>query len=185
LRIRPARLADADAIAQVHVRAWRETYRGLIPDSVLAGLSVEGRVRAWSDMIGAGDATPAIFVAEQGGTIVGFASARLMHDPLLATDGELTSIYLLDGHKRQGTGRLLFRHLVAWLRERDCTSLGLWVLDTNTGARAFYAALGGRTGRRKIDERTDASLHEIAYVWDDIGLLVSRLRAPGEVKSSG
>jgi ribosomal protein S18 acetylase RimI-like enzyme len=183
LRIRPARLADAEAIARVHVQAWRETYRGLVPDSVLAGLSVEGRVRAWSDMIGAGDAAPAVFVAEQDGTIVGFASARLMHDPLLATDGEVTSIYLLDVCKRRGIGRLLFRQIVAWLRERDCTSLGLWVLDTNEVARAFYAALGGRTGPRKSGVRKDVTLHEIAYVWDNIGLLV--LRDRGTLESSG
>jgi GNAT superfamily N-acetyltransferase len=168
LLIRPARLTDAEAIAQVHVQAWRETYRGLVPDSLLAGLSVEVRVRAWSDMIGAEDEAPAIFVAEQHGAIVGFASARVAHDALLATDGELTSIYLLDGHKRRGTGRLLFAQIVAWLRERGCTSLGLWVLDTNTGARGFYAALGGRMGPRKTDERPDVTLHEVAYVWDDI-----------------
>jgi GNAT superfamily N-acetyltransferase len=184
LRIRPARLADAEAIAQVHVQAWRETYRGLIPESILAGLSVAGRVRAWSDMIGAGDAAPAVLVAEQGGTIVGFASARAAPDTLLATDGELTSIYLLDGHKRRGTGRVLFEQLVIWLRERGCRSLGLWVLDSNTGARAFYTALGGRTGPRKIDERTEVSLHEIAYVWDDIERLTSRLKEPGTVPSS-
>jgi GNAT superfamily N-acetyltransferase len=149
-------------------------YRGLVPDGVLAGLSVEGRVRAWSEMINAGDDALAIFVAEQGGTIVGFASARAVRDTLLATDGELTSIYLLDAYKRRGTGRLLFGHLVAWLRERGCTSFGLWVLDTNVVARAFYAALGGRTGPRKNDERKDVTLHEIAYIWDDMGLWASR-----------
>jgi hypothetical protein len=36
------------------VQAWRETYRGLVPDALLAELSVEQRVRAWSDMLGAG-----------------------------------------------------------------------------------------------------------------------------------
>jgi GNAT superfamily N-acetyltransferase len=185
LRIRPARLTDAGAIAQVHVQAWRETHRGLIPDSVLAGLSVEGRVRAWSDMIGAGDEAPAIFVAEQGGIIVGFASARVAHDALLATDGELTSIYLLDGYKRRGTGRMLFACLVAWLRERGGRSLGLWLLDSNSVARAFYAALGGRTGPSKTDERTNVMLHEVAYVWDDIRAIGIPIGCQGAAESSG
>ena len=30
--IRPALIADCDAIGAVHVAAWRETYRGLLPD---------------------------------------------------------------------------------------------------------------------------------------------------------
>lgn len=182
--IRPARLSDAGSIAQVHVQAWRETYRGLIPDSVLAGLSVEGRVRAWSEMIGVGNHAPAIFVAEQDGIIVGFASAKTERDSLLATDSELTSIYLLDGFKRQGIGRLLFGHLVAWLRRRGCTSLGLWVLDTNAVARAFYSALGGRTGPHKSDERKGVTLQEIAYIWDDIAPLAFRLAQPGASESS-
>ncbi len=170
-RIRPARLDDADAIARVHVQAWRETYPGLIPDSVLAGLSVPGRVHAWSEMIGAGEAAPAVLVAERDGAVVGFASARMARDELLGTDAELTSIYLLDGYKRRGIGRLLFEHILEWLRERGCRSVGLWVLETNAGARAFYAALGGRTGARKTDARPDVTLQEIAYVWDDIVLL--------------
>jgi GNAT superfamily N-acetyltransferase len=172
-RIRPARLDDADAIARVHVQAWRETYRGLIPDGVLAGLSVAGRVRAWSEMIGAGEAAPAVLVAERGGGLIGFASARMARDEALGTDAELTSIYLLDGYKRRGIGRLLFEHIVEWLRERGGRSLGLWVLDTNGGARAFYAALGGRTGARKTDARPAVTLQEIAYVWDDIRRLGS------------
>jgi hypothetical protein len=37
--------------------------------------------------------------------------------------------------------------------------------------RAFYAAVGGRTGARKTDVRSGVTLQEIAYVWDDIVVL--------------
>ena len=74
--IRPALLADAAAIAEVHVQAWRETYRGLMPDAVLAGLSVEKRVRAWSEMLAAGPQAPTILVVEDAGRIVGFEIGR-------------------------------------------------------------------------------------------------------------
>ena len=39
--IRVAGVADAAAIAAVHVEAWRETYMGIVPVQVLAGLSVD------------------------------------------------------------------------------------------------------------------------------------------------
>ena len=39
--IRPAEISDALGIARVHVNAWRETYKGIIPDSVLDALSYE------------------------------------------------------------------------------------------------------------------------------------------------
>jgi hypothetical protein len=41
--IRVAGVADAGAIAAVHVEAWRETYVGIVPVQVLAGLSVDRR----------------------------------------------------------------------------------------------------------------------------------------------
>ncbi|HEX7041129.1 MAG TPA: hypothetical protein VF202_13505 [Trueperaceae bacterium] len=41
--IRAAKPEDALAIGRVHVDPWRTTYRGLLPDAVLAALSVEQR----------------------------------------------------------------------------------------------------------------------------------------------
>jgi hypothetical protein len=41
--IRVAGVADAAAIAAVHEEAWRETYMGIVPVQVLAGLSVDRR----------------------------------------------------------------------------------------------------------------------------------------------
>ena len=43
MNIRAAVAADARGIAEVHVRSWQAAYRGQIPDSVLAGLSVDAR----------------------------------------------------------------------------------------------------------------------------------------------
>src|SRR6185503_6902264 len=40
LTLREARAADARAIAEIHVAAWRAAYRGMMPDAYLASLSV-------------------------------------------------------------------------------------------------------------------------------------------------
>src|SRR5205809_105170 len=37
--IRPARVEDAAGIAKVHIDSWRTTYKGMVPDEHLAGLS--------------------------------------------------------------------------------------------------------------------------------------------------
>jgi hypothetical protein len=37
--VRPAGLSDADAIGRIHVAAWQQTYRGLIPDAVIDGFT--------------------------------------------------------------------------------------------------------------------------------------------------
>ncbi len=49
LHVRPARVTDVAQMARVHVRCWQETFRGLMPDSVLddPGL-VTVRERFWT-----------------------------------------------------------------------------------------------------------------------------------------
>ena len=37
--VRPARLADAEAIARIEVETWRTTYAGMLPDRVLLNMS--------------------------------------------------------------------------------------------------------------------------------------------------
>jgi hypothetical protein len=50
--IRLANRADAPALAGVHVAAWRESYRDLIPESVLATLSTDDRLSTWRAILG-------------------------------------------------------------------------------------------------------------------------------------
>jgi hypothetical protein len=49
--IRPAAVHDARAIAEVHVESWKSTYRGIFPDDLLNGLSVEKRESSWRDLL--------------------------------------------------------------------------------------------------------------------------------------
>jgi hypothetical protein len=66
-------MADVSAIGSVHVEAWRETYVGIVPDHVLAGLSVDRRTAMWGHILcdPAALNAGAAFVAERCGTIVG------------------------------------------------------------------------------------------------------------------
>ena len=76
LRIREASVADAEAIARVHVQAWRETYCGIVPSSVLDQLSVEQRTVLWNRWLAALDEPPLVRVVENGGQgVVGFVIA--------------------------------------------------------------------------------------------------------------
>lgn len=51
IEIRAAEVSDAGAIAAVHVASWQVAYRGLLPESVLTGLSVAGREQMWSAIL--------------------------------------------------------------------------------------------------------------------------------------
>ena len=47
LAIREAQIEDALGIAKIHVDTWRSTYRGAMPDALLASLSYEKSERMW------------------------------------------------------------------------------------------------------------------------------------------
>ena len=164
-RIRAATPADAEPIARVHVQAWRESYRGLMPDALLAALSINRSARMWTEVL-ASEAIVHVVEAPTG--VVGFGSAGAARSALLGATGEITALYLFDHVKRRGIGRTLFTSLMRALAGRGHTSAGLWVLIDNHGTRRFYEALGGRAGEIITTHRDDADLHEIAYLWNDL-----------------
>lgn len=141
----------------MHVQAWRETYAGLLPQAMLDGLSVEERVALWRTLLEAGG--PTVLVAENDGEIVGFGSAGPARETLLGTSGEVTAIYLLDSVKRMGIGSRLMRRLFDALAADGHDTAGLWALESNRPAIAFYEAMGGTLGEAVKDAATPALLH--------------------------
>ena len=171
-RIRPATPADAQTIARIHVQAWTETYRGLVPAAMIDALSVDHNARMWATILDQGEQT-VVHVAETETDIVGFGSAGDARSEALGTTAEVTSIYLLDSVKRRGIGRALFGSLMGALAGRGHRSAGLWVLLDNQNTRRFYETMGGRTGTTRIEPGNHGDLHEIAYVWDDLARFAS------------
>lgn len=166
-RIRAATLDDADEIARVHVQVWRETYRGVMPDVFLAGLSVEQRAAMWKRVIDENSGAPNLWVLENvDKAIIGFGCIGTARDERLGAEGEVLAINLLDVVKRRGLGRALFAHLLGLLKQRGFASAGLWVVTANESARRFYEAMDGKAGAiRTLDSDLPVS-EEISYRWD-------------------
>jgi ribosomal protein S18 acetylase RimI-like enzyme len=177
LRIRRAGPADANAIGSMHVASWHESYAGILPDEMLAGLSVKARADRWRKALlnpaAFGDAE--VFVAEQGDSIFAFGACCRQRDKALAAagfDGEISALYVLHAHQRQGAGRSLMDSMARGLLAAGCSAASLWVLRENAPARAFYEHLGGEIVGRKADVRPNATLIEIAYAWRHLALLM-------------
>ena len=142
LEIRDATVADASAIAGVHVRSWRSAYRGLIDDEILDGLSVARRGADWSERLRltrSQGALPFTLVAETDGGVRGFCNVSPLDEDADATIGAL---YLEPGDLRAGLGTALLVAALARLRAAGCSDVVLWVLEGNRGARAFYERFG-------------------------------------------
>lgn len=163
--VRLARCEDAPGIAHVHVASWRTTYQGMMPDSVLAALSVERREEMWRRRLCVPAPDGGMFVAERAGVIVGFASLGPSDEEFPGYDAELQTVYLLQSEQGRGTGHRLFQSAVNVLRERGAPSFMLMVLRDNHRARRFYEAHGGQLIGDKPTERGGETIIEVAYGW--------------------
>jgi GNAT superfamily N-acetyltransferase len=163
--IRDAAPADAQALATVQVASWRAAYRGLMPDEVLAGLSVPDHERLWFDRLAALPPRTSVVVAVAARRIVGFASAGPPLDPGDRADaalGDLYALYLDPDHWGRGIGAPLHAAALDRLVTHGFTHAGLWVLDGNQRALRFYHRHGWTdTGRTQVDRGPqDIELHE-------------------------
>ncbi len=142
-RVRLATPDDAAAIAGVHVRSWQVAYRGVVPDAILEGLSVEQREKAWRQLLRA-DSGGFTLVADRGAEVVGFCS---MATPSRDDDaGEATcevgAIYVEPAVWRAGIGAALLDTALGMVRENGWREVTLWVFAANVNARAFYEGFG-------------------------------------------
>lgn len=173
--LRSATIEDIPAIARVHVDSWRTTYSGIIPDRYLADLTYERRAQGWYQILNpAPDNSYFAFVVEdESGAIVGFAAggAERTNDPIYR--GELTAIYILNSHQRQGLGYRLWQAVAAKLRQTQIESMLVWVLADNPASN-FYAALGGQKIRTQKLEIGGKSLIEVAYGWTNTATSIER-----------
>jgi len=162
--IRQASVDDARAIAKVHVESWQSSYRHILPDELLSGLSVEGRAQGWARSLT--EPRHVTFVGTtREGRVVGFCDAGPNRSEPKTFEGEIYALYLVDEAKRQGVGRALFQAAATWLTQNELPSLIVWVLAANVAARHFYERLGGRLVAEKSISISGAPYREVAYSW--------------------
>jgi ribosomal protein S18 acetylase RimI-like enzyme len=175
ITIRKAVPADAAGIARAHIDSWRTTYKGLIADAVLQGLSCERRTERWRQDLSDPQNTDFAFVAEsEAGEILGFVSAGPERSGDPDYRGEVMAIYLVQPAQGQGIGRRLMQAAAAELLERGYSSMLLWVLRDNTPSRKFYEALGGTSLREQTIEIGGREYLEVAYGWRDLAGLAGK-----------
>jgi len=154
--IRSGTVADARAIATVHVASWRWAYRGALPDDLLDDLSVEEREPGWRSVLD--DGATITLVAVRGDHVVGFANGGASRDDdAEASIGEILSIYVTQQEAGAGTGRALLVAIQDGLRGRGFEGATLWVLETNARARTFYERQGWAWDGSRADHQVQCA----------------------------
>jgi len=126
-------------MARVNVRSWQETYRGLMPDTVLDDpgfLAV--RERFWTAALtDERYSENRVAVAERGGELIGIAMSGPPLDAGVAWARQLYVLYVYAADHGTGAGPTLLEAVVD-----PEESVMLWVADPNPRAQAFYRKHG-------------------------------------------
>lgn len=178
--IRQAQSGDARGIAAVHVAAWRETYRGIVPDAYLDGLSVDEREAMWRRLDAPANPSFAVVAVDAAAQVVGFASGGPRRDGPEEFAGELNAIYLLRAAQGHGIGRRLVAAVARELAAREMPSMLLWVFRDNLPARQFYETLGGSLLTSQQFEIDGQAITEVSYGWLDTTALYADHENGGE-----
>jgi GNAT superfamily N-acetyltransferase len=147
VEIRPATIADALAVATVHVRSWQAAYPGLLPQDYLDDLDPQRSLGQWETVLDATVwPTTGTLVVTDAETITGFASIGPTRDedddP--TTVGELQTLYLDPDVWNTGRGSALLQAVQDQFVTARFLSASAWVLEPNRRARLFYERHGWR-----------------------------------------
>lgn len=143
--IRKAVSSDREAIARLHVAAWRRAYRGILPPQTLARLDQTARLRLWSGLLkqAKSDAKSiSILVAQdEKQVLTGFCSASRLSPRQKGCAFEIASIYVLPRRLRRGIGSALLQSMLAEIRTRGGKKAILRTVD-GTPSCDFYESRG-------------------------------------------
>jgi GNAT superfamily N-acetyltransferase len=157
IELRDARRGDELAVADVHIRAWQEAYRGLMADEFLDALEVEDRAERYTfESLDPDGPTTLLAVQEGedcGEIILGFATFSRSRDVDASDHGEIVALYVDPERYEGGVGRMLMAEARRRLWEAGFTDALLWVLDGNDRAARFYEGEGWtRDGAKRTEE---------------------------------
>jgi GNAT superfamily N-acetyltransferase len=165
--VRRATASDAAALCVVRHRAWKATYTGLIPQTMLDEMDLGATYAAWWPSLRMPVSRRHItLVAGKPGTVVGFAVTGPTRDDDLdpAIAGDLNLLYIDPTAKGLGIGKRLLQAAMATLHDNGFTDLRLWTVQGNSHARSFYERNGWwHDGAAKTVEQPGGSYLEVRY----------------------
>lgn len=134
-KIRKMTFSFAEDFGRVIYTAWGETYKGLMPDSILEGRSLERWVQRTKEN---SENKYIAFANGKAVEIVGF----LPQARDFVTDnesGEIVALYVLKEYQKQGIGKALMNKA---LKDISSDKVTLFVLKGNENALEFYKHMG-------------------------------------------
>lgn len=168
IEYRRARTSDAEAIAELHARSWRESYRGSFDDAFLDGDLPAERLAVWRERLGQPRDHQFVELALADAELAGFVCAFGAYDPHWGSF--IDNLHVAHAFKRKGIGlslMSLMQQAGAWLAALyPDQGVHLLVLEANASARRFYERLGARNAEvSTMETHGGARVRSCRYVW--------------------
>jgi len=164
--IRLATVSDLERVAGLHDRSWKNSYRGLIPDAVLATRTVETSLAMWRESFAAWPGN--LWLAEDANDqLLGFCCAGAVTNVERSGpfEFEIYALHVAPENHRIGTGTALLMHQFDRMRSAGLSSAIVWTMAGNAQSRRFYERNGGtlvKTGSWDLDGH---KIPDVAYGW--------------------
>lgn len=136
--VRPPLEQDARRLAEIHIAAWRATYRGVMTDEYLDGMSIERATSGWGRNITSPTEGTHHLTVVHDGDPVGFAIFGPATGDDAAGTGQIYAINLHPDWWAQGIGSILFTAVEQRLVQLGYSQAFLWVEQNNKRAISFY-----------------------------------------------
>ncbi|MBG6218155.1 ribosomal protein S18 acetylase RimI-like enzyme [Arthrobacter sp. CAN_A6] len=129
-------------MAEIHLAAWRATYRSVMTDDYLDGMDAERAATAWRRSILTPPEGTVHLVAEDDDEVVGFAILGPGTGDSEPGTGQLYAINLHPAWWAKGIGSVLFAAAEHELIDLGYERAFLWVEKNNDRAITFYSNRG-------------------------------------------
>jgi ribosomal protein S18 acetylase RimI-like enzyme len=162
---------EAEAMAALHVRCWREAYAGLVPHEILDGADPKEMAPRWLDHISNADRY--VMAAFEESLAVAFINQGAPVEKLFPEmDGHIAALYMAQKYYRQGIGRKLMAMAARDWLDKGGHSICLGVLSENIRARKFYESMGGKAVKTGVFNWKGHALPDVIYLFDDLPALI-------------
>jgi len=171
--IRPGTGDDLFMIAGVLVDTWRSTFRGLLADDFLDGMSREEQAVRHAQRMGASGVSYLVAVEPLAGEVIGFANFGPGRGTVPDDIHEIYALYVRAEHQGSGIGTALVCSTALHCAGQGAKALFAWVLTSNPN-RQFYERLGARAVETTSIWLDNRRYEQVAYLWEDISPLLKR-----------
>lgn len=165
--IREKEFKDIEEYEKLITLAWHQTYRGIVSDELLNNLAKNESARIERRKNAFNQSTENSFLLEYKNKLVGVCRFGKCDIEPYTNAGQIIALYLLNGYKGMGFGKILFKKAVEELVKQGFSNMVIGCLVGNPSNK-FYEHMGGKFICKHKIVILDEHLEENLYLFENI-----------------